>query len=79
MGREALALGVRCVASDVCARPEGTHTFRAGDAAALARAVREALQRAPAPGRSPDAGTFLMSLYGELSAGDAAQASPLTL
>jgi glycosyltransferase involved in cell wall biosynthesis len=64
--REALALGVPCVASDVCARPHGAYTFRAGDAADLAARVHHALEHGPAQVLSPDAGPVLMKLYGEL-------------
>ncbi|OJH36872.1 glycosyltransferase family 4 protein [Cystobacter ferrugineus] len=65
--REALALGVPCVASDVCARPEGATTFRAGSAEDLARRVLHALEAGPARVVSPDAGPVLMKLYGELT------------
>lgn len=43
--REALGLRVPVVASDVAARPEGTVLYRGGDAADLARAVRDVLAR----------------------------------
>jgi glycogen(starch) synthase len=46
--REALALGVRVVASDAAVRPAGVHCHAAGSGAALAAAVLEALA-APAP------------------------------
>lgn len=61
--REALALSTPCVASDVCARPEGTLTFRAGDADDLARRVREALRRNAPRTQSPDAGPVVLGLY----------------
>nr|WP_279636939.1 glycosyltransferase [Corallococcus llansteffanensis] len=64
--REALALGVPCVASDVCARPEGTRLFKAGDEHALAAAVSEALKAGPATVRAPDAGPVLLDVYAEL-------------
>jgi hypothetical protein len=64
--REALALGVPCVASDVCARPHGAYTFRAGDAMDLTDQVHHALEQGPAQVVSPDAGPVLMKLYGEL-------------
>jgi glycogen synthase len=64
--REALALGVPCVASDVCARPHGTYTFRAGDAVDLANQVSRALKQGPAQVLSPDAGPVLLELYGNL-------------
>ena len=66
--REALALGVPCVASDVCARPEGTYLFRAGYAPDLALRVRQALVEGAAETVLPDAGPVLLSLYAELSA-----------
>lgn len=61
--REALALGVPCVASDVCTRPAGAYTFRAGSAEDLARQVGHALKTGPARVESPDAGPMLMKLY----------------
>ncbi|MET0403905.1 MAG: glycosyltransferase family 4 protein [Cystobacter sp.] len=65
--REALALGVPCVASDVCARPEGAYTFRAGSAEDLAQRTLHALDSGPARVVSPDAGPVLMKLYGDLT------------
>lgn len=65
--REALALGVPCVASDVCARPHGTYTFTAGNAVDLAGQVRHALKSGPAQALSPDAGPVLLELYGHLA------------
>ncbi|WP_224362240.1 glycosyltransferase family 4 protein [Hyalangium versicolor] len=65
--REALALGVPCVASDVCTRPEGTYLFQAGHAPDLALRVRQALVEGPAETSSPDAGPVLLRLYEELS------------
>jgi glycogen synthase len=65
--REALTLGVPCVASAVCARPAGTVTFQGEDPAALAAAVREALVRGPAKVSSPDAGPVLLDLYAGVS------------
>ncbi|WP_224249160.1 glycosyltransferase family 4 protein [Hyalangium gracile] len=65
--REALALGVPCVASDVCTRPEGTYLFRAGHAPDLALRVRQALVEGPAETALPDAGPVLLRLYEELS------------
>jgi glycosyltransferase involved in cell wall biosynthesis len=43
--REALALGIPVVASDVCHRPSGTVLFRNGDAADLAVAIENCLCR----------------------------------
>jgi glycosyltransferase involved in cell wall biosynthesis len=65
--REALALGVPCVASDVCVRPEGTRVFTAGDAEALARTVREAVAAGPKYVPMVDAGPELLALYAELA------------
>jgi glycosyltransferase involved in cell wall biosynthesis len=55
--REALALGVPVVASDVVARPEGTITVPARDVEAMASAVHRALdggRRRPATDSGPD-------------------------
>ncbi|WP_257457026.1 glycosyltransferase family 4 protein [Archangium lipolyticum] len=65
--REALALGVPCVASDVCARPHGTYTFRADNSVDLANQVHRALANGPAQVVSPDAGPVLFELYGALA------------
>jgi len=65
--REALALGVPCVASDVCARPQGAYTFRAGDAEDLALQVHHAIESGPARVVSPDAGPVLKKLYEDLA------------
>lgn len=64
--REALALGIPCVASDVVARPEGVHRFATGDPGALTAAVSDALVRGPKPTAAPrkDAGPFLVDVYG---------------
>jgi glycogen synthase len=61
--REALALGVPCVASDVAPRPAGTVTFPSGDARALVEALSQALVAKPARAVSPDAGPVMLSLY----------------
>jgi glycogen synthase len=66
--REALALGVPCVASDVCPRPEGTVVFRSGDAEDLVRKLELALASPPARVEGPDAGAMLLSVYRELAA-----------
>lgn len=73
--REALALGVPCVASDASQRPRGAYLFRAGDAASLARAVDEALRSGPRAAETVDAGPFLLSLYRELTSAEAAPRS----
>ncbi len=64
--REALTLGVPCVASDVCARPEGTWTFQGGNAVDLADQVLKALRSERRQVLSPDAGPVLLAMYGEL-------------
>jgi glycogen synthase len=64
--REALALGVPCVASDVCARPEGTLTFHANDARDLVDTLVRALVSPPPRVPGPDAGPVVLALYGEL-------------
>jgi len=66
--REALALGVPCVASDVCVRPEGTYLFRGGHARDLALRVRQALVEGPAQVAQPDVGPVLLELYEDLAA-----------
>jgi glycosyltransferase involved in cell wall biosynthesis len=65
--REALALGVPCVASDVCQRPEGTRVFRADDEQDLVRAVSEAVSAGPVYVPSVDAGPVMLDLYRELA------------
>lgn len=52
--REALALGVRVVASAVGHRPPGVVRFRAGDADDLAAAIERALAEPPPAPRAPD-------------------------
>jgi glycogen synthase len=66
--REALMLGVRCVASDVAIRPQPTWLFRTGDAADLASKLKEALSSESSPASSPDAGPVLLSIYQQLEA-----------
>lgn len=75
--REALTLGVPCVASDVCTRPEGTYLFRAGYAPDLALRIRQALAEGPAHVSSPDAGPVMLGLYAELSAPRLGDSQPL--
>jgi glycogen synthase len=65
--REALALGVRTVASDVASRPAGTHIFTAGDPYALAEAVERALQSDPPAIASADALPELAKIYRDMS------------
>lgn len=65
--REALALGVRTVASDVVARPFGVHTFRTGDPFALSATIQQALE-GPAPTVKPvDAVPGLLEIYQALA------------
>lgn len=75
--REALALGVPCVASDVCARPEGAVCFRSGDARDLVEKLVQALLAPPARVAGPDAGPMLVALYRELADGRAAGLKPV--
>jgi glycogen synthase len=75
--REALTLGVPCVASDVCARPEGTYLFRAGQAPELAQRVLQALEQGPAQVSSPDAGPVMLELYAALAASQPADDRPV--
>lgn len=67
--REALALGVRCVASDVVPRPWGTTLFRTGDAKDLAQRIAEALRSEAARAEPADAGPALVDVYESLSPG----------
>ncbi|MGA9525303.1 MAG: glycosyltransferase family 4 protein [Myxococcaceae bacterium] len=64
--REALTLGVPCVATDVAVRPAGTHVCRGADAADLATNIEEALQTTPVPMPQPDTVVFLRRLYEQL-------------
>jgi glycosyltransferase involved in cell wall biosynthesis len=66
--REALTLGVPCVASDVCARPEGTYLFKGGHPPDLAQKIRQALEQGPAKVSQPDVGPVLLRMYEELAA-----------
>jgi glycosyltransferase involved in cell wall biosynthesis len=61
--REALALGVPCVASDAAVRPAGAVTYEAGRVEGLADAIQFALSRGPLRTGGPDAGPFLVQLY----------------
>ncbi|MCI0574262.1 MAG: glycosyltransferase [Myxococcaceae bacterium] len=63
--REALELGVPCVASDAAVRPEGAVTYRSRSEEGLVDAVVRALARGPLRVRGPDAGPFLLSRYSE--------------
>ena len=66
--REALALGVRTVASDVGRRPEGVHLCRPGDVNGLVGTIERArVAPPPEPGLAGgDAWTGLSDLYGPL-------------
>ncbi len=66
--REALALNVPVVASDVAARPEGASLFRSGDAWELAAKLAEAYRRGPPNAPVADAGPALLRLYAGLAA-----------
>lgn len=67
--REALALGVRAVASDTDFRPEGVRRFPCGDADALADAIDEALA-GPATRVESTALSALLALYDALPPGN---------
>jgi glycosyltransferase involved in cell wall biosynthesis len=69
--REALALGVRVVASDTEFRPDGVRLFPRGDADALAEAIDVALT-APAVRAESTAFPALLRLYDALSSERAA-------
>ena len=60
--REALAVGVPCVASDAAVRPSGVSTFRSGDALDLARAL-QGPHGSAGETVQPDAGEWLMAEY----------------
>jgi glycogen synthase len=75
--REALTLGVPCVASDVCTRPEGTYLFRAGQPPELAQRVLQALVEGPAQVSSPDAGPVMLELYAALAASQPVDERPM--
>ncbi len=62
--REALALGVPTVASDVGFRPPGTRLFRPGDIADLACQIDRALQEGRPPASSDEAPENLVLLRG---------------
>ncbi len=64
--REALALAVPCVATDVAYRPPGTLVARGADAQDLAEKIRLALSAQVAPVPQPDAAAFFEALYGTL-------------
>ncbi len=64
--REALALGVPCVASDVVARPLGAVLFRAGDALDLARRISESIANQARRVEPADVGPVLLDLYARL-------------
>lgn len=76
--REALALAVPCVASDVCARPEGAWVFQAGDAASLAARIRQAVSAGRVAVSSPDAGPMLLGLYESLAPRPPASTQPVS-
>ena len=64
--REALALAVPCVATDVAYRPPGTLVCKGGDAKDLAEKIRTALTASPAPVPQPDAAEYMHGLYAKL-------------
>ena len=64
--REALSLGVRCVASNAVVRPSGTVLFESGNAESLAEAILRALSSRPRAIKGVDAEAGLMELYRRL-------------
>lgn len=74
--REALTLGVPCVASDVCARPLGTSTFRAGDADDLVEQITSVLVRGVHPVQSPDAGPKVLEIHEQIRTRTPAELQP---
>ena len=73
--REALAIGVRAVASDAAFRPPAVRTFPAGDADALAAAIDAALQEPPTRVLTT-ALPMLLDLYDALPLGHARDTPP---
>lgn len=61
--REALALGVPCVATNVATRPEGTLTCVAGNAASLSETIIAGLASRGPFNPGPDSGSALELLY----------------
>lgn len=76
--REALALGVPCVASDAAARPPGTVTYPVGSEPGLAAAVERALAGGRHAAGGPDAGPFLLARYAEALGASGARAGGST-
>src|SRR5205085_11930594 len=72
--REALAMGVRVVASDTDFRPRGVRLFPKGDADALADAIDKALAEPPAKVDSSSL-SALLTLYDALPLGRLTQAA----
>jgi glycosyltransferase involved in cell wall biosynthesis len=64
--REALTLGVPCVASDAAARPSGTYVFPSGNARALVESICDAVTRGPGKAERVDAGPLMLELYRSL-------------
>jgi hypothetical protein len=67
--REALALGIPCVASDAAARPRGATLFRSGNAKDLAEKIGEALTGPRVTSTSVDVGPALLAIYAKLCRG----------
>ena len=64
--REALTLGVRCVASDVASRPEGTVLFKSENSNDLASGLERAMQTVPQHFPMPDVASILLKIYREI-------------
>ena len=73
--REALAMGVRVVASDEELRPAGVHTFPKGDADALATAIERALMAMPVKATSSSLAA-LLEIYDALPLGGVCTTRP---
>lgn len=84
--REAVALGLKVVASDVGTRPDGVHRFPVGDFDGFVRTLREALaSEAPPPAATDRVATeerrgleALQGLYHELAAANTSRRPPLS-
>jgi len=61
--REALAMGVPCIASDAVPRPNGVVLFRTGDAVDLAGKICRAIAMEPVATEAPVLGPVLRELY----------------
>jgi glycosyltransferase involved in cell wall biosynthesis len=74
--REALALGVRVVASDASPRPASVTLFRAGEAPSLACAIEKALAAPPPPPSVESGFPAIAEVYRRAFGGSACAVSP---